>query len=119
MLLAGAKALDDNKMSDAMDVISEQYGDSAKRDKKQLKGILFIALRRGPVWVALRDIVVTLDGAKASASLNAFAMQGKAKIETLGDVIPDQARKFELEIKLMKDDDTWTITAIEGLGAQP
>lgn len=116
LLDRGVTALEQNKHADAVDLLSPSYLDSAGRNQKKMKSLSFVLLRRGPVMVFLSDVNISVNGISASVEMKATAVQGKRKIEALNDVIPQNARKMNITLQLLKEGDVWRITAMDGDG---
>lgn len=114
----GVAALEAGDNGAAADLLHDDYLDSRGRDRRKLKQLAFVLLRRGPVGVVVRDvkIVVGEKGDTAEAEFDAFAIQGKAEIEKLGDLVPQNAREFHVKLKLKLDGSDWLVTSLEGDG---
>lgn len=112
----GVAHLEAGDSASAADLLSERYLDSTRRDRTTMKRIAFFILRRGPVRIALKDVVIDVEGNKATARFVAWGLQGAAEINTLSDVLPTGARQMQLDVKLAREDDDWRVTAIDGDG---
>jgi hypothetical protein len=116
LLNRGVGALEANQLSEVVDLLAKEYLDSGGRDYKKMKSLAFIVLRRGPVMVFLSDVSVQVNGVSGTVQLKATAIQGKKKITALKDVVPQNARKMDLTIQVLKNGSDWEITAIDGDG---
>jgi hypothetical protein len=113
-----ARALEKGDVGAAGDALSDDYADGARRTKQQMKGLALFALRRGPVAIVLQDVVVRVDGDRATATTKAFAVQGAAEVQTPRDLLPQRAREFPLTTTWAREGGAWRITAIDGDGAR-
>src|SRR4051794_11850510 len=95
----GAAALEARDAKAAADVLDDAYADSAKRTKKQLQQLAFFALQQGPVLVSMQNVDITVDGANATASLKVLAVQGSPTLKSTKDLLPTNARSFDLTVK--------------------
>ena len=116
LLDRGVAALEKNQLSEAVALLSDSYLDVSGRDQQKMKSLTFMLLRRGPVMVFMSDVQIKVNGVSASVQLKATAVQGKRKIAQLKDVIPQNARKMDITLQLLKEGDDWGITAIDGDG---
>lgn len=117
VLEEGVKALEAKDIGAAGDLLSDSYKDASGRDKKRMKGIAFVVLRRGAVRVALSDEVIEVEpsGARAKVSAKVRALQTTGAPETVGDLVP-RGRAVDVELHLVKEDGEWRVTAINGDG---
>lgn len=125
---AGAKAIEDNRISDAADVLADHYRDDAKREKKTLKRLAAFTRARGPVGLFLRDFKIDIDGATASmvsdgeapdgatatVDVSVFAIQGRNQVKVASDLIPKGARKHDVTLKMQKLDGDWKVVSMKG-----
>lgn len=95
--------------------VSDRFS-SREMDKKGLKGLLFVQLRRG-AWrkVFLTDADIDLpedeDPKTARVRLAAVLATGR-EIEDLEDVIPTNAAKYRFDLAFEREaDDEWRVTA--------
>lgn len=116
-LVDAARALEKADVGAAGDLLSDAYADPSQRTKQQMKGLALFALRRGPVAIALQDVVVQVDGDRAKATVDAYAVQGAAEVQTPRDLLPQRARKFALTTTWARERGVWRITSIDGIGA--
>ncbi|HEY4224114.1 MAG TPA: hypothetical protein VGO62_22320 [Myxococcota bacterium] len=116
LLDRGAKALEDKDAAAAADTLSDRYGDNAHHNKQQLKQLAFFALQQGPLLVSFQTVDIHVDGAHATAKLAVLAVQGSATIVSPKDLLPSNARAYNLSLRLEKDGKDWKIDAIDGLG---
>ncbi len=124
----GAKAIEDNKISDAAEALADHYSDAAKRDKITLKRLAAFTRARGPVGLFLRDFKIDIDGADASkvrageapdgATANVdvavYAVQGRNQVKVASDLIPQGARKHAVTLKMQKLDGEWKVVSMKG-----
>ncbi len=113
----GAAALEARDAKKAAEVLSDAYKDDAGRDKQKVKGLAFFALQQGPVLVSLQKVDIKVDGDHAAVALKVLAVQGNPTLKTAADLLPSNARAFDLTLSLAHEDDGWRVTAIDGLHA--
>jgi hypothetical protein len=111
----GVAALEARDASRAADVLSDEYGDKKGRDKQKLKQLAFFALQQGPVLVATQSADIQVDGARATVAMKVLAVQGNAELKTAADLLPSNARAFDLTLTLVKEGSDWKVKAIDGL----
>ena len=111
----GAAALEARDSDKAAQVLSDSYKDDRKRTKKQLKQLAFFALQQGPLLVSMQNVDIKVDGDQAHATLKVLAVQGSAELKTAKDLLPQNARAFDLDVALAKQDGAWKVTARNGL----
>lgn len=116
-LAEGVKALEEKDVKRAGALLAEGYKDSNGRDHRQMKALAFFVLRSGPVRISLSDeqIEVEESGTRAKASMKVTALQTTGAPTTVGDLMP-RGRAVPVQLDLVKSDDEWLITAIEGDG---
>jgi hypothetical protein len=115
----GVAALEERDVARAKKVLADDYEDASKRKKQAMAQLAFFATQRGPIAISLRNIMVAIDGAQASVTLNALALQGRAEMldmRELKDLLPERGRDFKLTLTLAKRDGAWLVTAIDGDG---
>lgn len=115
----GVAALEERDVARAKKLIAEDYADASKRKKQTMGQLAFFATQRGPLAISLRNIMITVDGPRATVTLNALALQGGAEImemKELKDLLPERGRDFKLTLTLEKRDDKWLVTAMDGDG---
>lgn len=117
VLDAGVTALEARDVDAAAATLAEGYKDDGGRTKTQLKRLAFFALQQGPVLVALQSVDVTVEKGAATAKLKVLAVQGSAQLKSARDLLPTNARAFDLVVRLVDKDDDWLVTAIDGLGS--
>lgn len=112
----GAAALEARDSDRAAETLSDSYKDSAGRDKSKLKGLTFFALQQGPVLVSMQTVDIQLDGKdKANVSMKVLAIQGSATLKTAKDLLPTNARSFDLKIAMAKEGSDWRVASIDGI----
>lgn len=112
----GAAALEARDSDRAAKTLSETYKDSSGRDKQKLKGLAFFALQQGPVLVSMQAVDTQLDGKdKANVSMKVLAIQGSATLKSAKDLLPTNARSFDLKIAMVREDGDWKVASIEGI----
>lgn len=116
VLDAGVAALEARDVDAAAALLAEGYKDDAGRTRKRLKQLAFFALQQGPVLVSLQSVDVQVQGEAAMVSLQVLAVQGAGELKSARDLLPTNARAFNLTARLIRDDDAWRITALDGLG---
>ncbi len=117
LLEQGVKALEDKDIKAAGELLADSYRDSNGRDQRQMKGIAFLVLRRGPVHLSLSDKKIELDasGTNATVSMKVTALQTAGAPQTVGDLMP-RGRAIDVQVHVVKEGDDWRVTAIEGDG---
>ena len=115
-IAAGVAAIEANDMSAIDDLIHDDYGDPAGRDKRKLKAMAFVMLRRGPVHLLVRDIQIKIDGHLAHTSFIAFALQGKENPESIKELLPQRGDKLEVEATFQDDGDGYQLKTLAGDG---
>lgn len=120
LLQEGVAALEAQDVGRAAVLLHDDYKDQAGRTKSALKGVSFMAVRRGPIFIAFSDVNVTVPpaGTSASAAITGFVLQGQPEVKVARDLIPQRGRAFDVTVALTRvDDETWRVTAIDGLSA--
>jgi hypothetical protein len=113
---SGVAALEARDLEGATAVLDDDYQDKAGRTKKKLKQLAFFAMQQGPVLVSLQSVDVQVAGDAATVALKALAVQGSSELKTARDLLPTNARSFDLTISMVKRGKDWKVAAIEGLG---
>lgn len=114
----GVTALEAADVKGATTLLHEDYKDEGGRTKDALKGVTFMALRRGPLVVGLTKVDVTVSGDTASAVVQGVALQGHAEVKVARDLLPQRGRAFDATLAFRRvDDETWRVTAIDGISA--
>lgn len=108
-------ALGNKDAREAGAVLADDFVDDAKRGKKDLVRLAFLALQRGPVFVKLTSVDTTVSGDEASTKASALAVQGSAAVQSAADLLDTNARTFQLALSWRKEGSAWRITRIEGL----
>lgn len=108
-------ALGNKDAREAGAVLADDFVDDAKRGKKDVVRLAFLALQRGPVFVKLTGVDTTVTGDEASSKVSALAVQGSASVQSAADLLDTNARTFELKLAWRKEGSAWRITRIEGL----
>lgn len=100
------EGIENQNLPGVLENVHDTYKDSSG-DKNALKGKLFMVQRRGRVTIGhiVREIAV--DGNRATASVQALAMQGQHPT-----IIPERADEFLFEVTLTKED-KWTVSALK------
>ncbi len=119
VIRAGQAALEAADTKGALATLDEDYSDSGGRKKGAMKGIAFLALRRGPVLIAISDIKVDVEAgaSTATAVVTGVALQGSATVAEAKDLLPKRGRAFEATLSFKKRGDDWLVTSIEGISA--
>lgn len=115
----GVAALEERDVARAKKLLAEDYEDASKRQKQTMGQLAFFATQRGPLAISLRNIQITVDGLRATVTLNALALQGGSEImemKELKDLLPERGRDFKLTLTLEKRDDKWLVVAMDGDG---
>jgi hypothetical protein len=55
-----------------------------------------------------------VEGKSATATIKALAMQGSGELKTAADLLPTNARAFDLTLRFSKESGDWMVTAIDG-----
>ncbi len=114
----GVAALEAADVKGATTLLHEDYRDESGRTKDALKGVTFMALRRGPLVVGLTKVDVTVAGESARAVVQGVALQGHAEVKVARDLLPQRGRAFDATVAFRRvDHDTWRVTAIDGISA--
>lgn len=112
----GAAALEARDADRAAATLSDSYKDGSGRDKRKLKGLAFFALQQGPVLVSMQTVSIVLDGKdKANVSMKVLAIQGSDTLKTAKDLLPTNARSFDLSLAMAKEGSVWKVASIEGI----
>jgi hypothetical protein len=117
LLDTGVAALEARDSKGAAALLADDYRDAKGRTKDKLKGLTFFVLQQGPILVKLGDVGVTVQGDNAVATLRALAVQGSGQLKTAADLLPTNARAFDLTVKLVRDGSGWLVTAVDGDGS--
>lgn len=122
VLTDGVAALEAQNVGAAGDLLHEDYKDNGGRTKSALKGISFMALRRGPVLIGLTTVDITVPEPKAKATtatavVQGVVLQGTPGLEVAKDLLPTRGRAFDVTVRFARVDDEWQVTAIDGLSA--
>ncbi|MCC7070940.1 MAG: hypothetical protein IT383_06445 [Deltaproteobacteria bacterium] len=96
-------------------ILADDFTDGAKRTKKDLTRLGFLALQRGPVFVRLQSVSTEVEGARATTELTVLAVQGAPEIKSAADLLDTNARTLELTLRWRKDGGDWQVTHVEGL----
>lgn len=119
----GVVALEAQDVGSAGDLLHENYKDNGGRTKSALKGVSFMALRRGPVFISLTDVQVTVpeprkSATTATAAVKGIVLQGTPELKVAKDLLPTRGRAFDVTVQFSRvDDDAWQVTAIDGISA--
>jgi hypothetical protein len=112
-------ALQTRDVARAVRHLSPDYKDKLSRTSRQMRGLAFWVLRRGPVTVFLRDTKIEVDGATATVTTVAHSFLGHSEINRLADLIPQGAQRFELTVRFAREGDVWKVRAIDGDWTNP
>jgi len=96
--------------------LSPTYRDRLGRTAREVRQLGFFVLRRGPVYVHLRDTNIEVEGAIARVTTTAYAVQGQPEMRKLGDLVPRDAERLELTLRLALEAGRWRVRAIDGDG---
>jgi hypothetical protein len=116
LLKDAAAALERGDVDGAAGALSDAYADEAGRTKRDLVRMAAFALREGRVKIWLGDAQVDVRGADAVVRLQAFAIRTAGKVEELADLVPSDARRFDLVLSLQRDGRRWRVGALDGDG---
>jgi hypothetical protein len=118
MLDEGVELLEKGDVAGAGDLLSDDYMDSGKRDKKMLKRIAFFYLRAQKASFFLRETQITMsdDLKSAEVATNVIVGARAADVEKLTDRLPSGVRKLPITMRVVKEGDDWRIAGIEGDG---
>lgn len=108
-------ALGNKDAREAGAVLADDFVDDAKRGKKDLVRLAFLAVQRGPVFVKLTSVDTTVQGDEARSQVSALAVQGSAAVHSAADLLDTNARTFQLTLSWRREGGAWRITRIEGL----
>jgi hypothetical protein len=94
-----------------MDALSQGFtSGTASRD--EIKGVLFVQLRRGAwrkVFLTSADIDVAPTATTAHVALEALLASGKS-IESVADVLPSNAARYRFDLDFaLEDDNAWRV----------
>lgn len=109
--VAGLEAQDAPR---AAATLSDSYRDAAGRTKGKLQGLAFFALQQGPVLVSMQTVDIKVDGERAEVTMKVLAIQGSPVLKSAKDLLPTNARSFDLKLSMIKDG-TWQVATIDGL----
>ncbi len=112
----GVRALEDCRPDEAGALLAETYRDDAGRNRATLVAIARVALAGGPVTIFLVDPTIEIEGDRAHVEVDAYALQTRSRIEKAADLIPKDARRFALVVRLARIGGDWKVTAIDGDG---
>ena len=102
-----ATAIEEGKLGDALEPISESYSDENGITKKALRGMLFQQFtKRGPIDLTLSGIAVEVNGDEAKASFDVLAMEGR-KGSALP--LPADGDLLHFEVELRREAKEWRI----------
>ena len=110
----GAAALEAQDAPRAAEVLSDAYKDGSGRTKDKLKGLAFFALQQGPVLVSMQTVDIQVDGQTAAVTMKVLAIQGSPVLKTAKDLLPTNARSFDLKLTMVKEGD-WKVATLDGL----
>jgi hypothetical protein len=110
----GVAALEARDSARAAETLAEDYSDARGRTRDKLKRIAFFVLQQGPVLVRLSDVQIKVEGKSATATIKALAMQGSGELKTAADLLPTNARAFDLTLRFSKESGDWLVTALDG-----
>src|SRR4051812_29900964 len=102
MLDAGAAALEARDAQKAAAVLADDYKDKSGRTKDKLKGLTFFALQQGPVLVSMQNVIIDVAGDSAHVKMKALAVQGNSELKTAADLLPTNAKAFDLTLDVKK-----------------
>ena len=104
-----ATALEEGKLGEAMEPVSETYSDENGLSKKALRGMLFKQFsKRGPVNLTLSGIAVTVEGDEAEASFEALAVEG---MEGSALPLPADGDLLHFKVELRREGSEWRIVS--------
>lgn len=109
------EALGKKDAREAGAVLADDFVDDAGRTKKDLVRLAFLALQRGPVFVKVSSLDTTVEGSRATSSVQVLAVQGAAQVKSAADLLDTNARRFELTLSWRKEGSDWLLTRVEGL----
>lgn len=107
-IVEGAEAGDLGQTTDplAPSFVAESEGSTL--DRQTLRALLAREfLRRGPIFVLVGEIQVSLEGNVATASFDAVLTENSEK---LVDVLPVDVDAWHLDVELRKVDGAWSVT---------
>jgi hypothetical protein len=96
--------------------LSRAYHDRFGNTATEIRQLAFALLRRGPLYVLLRDTKVEVDGATARVTATAYAVQGQPELRSLGDLVPRDADRLELTLTFALEDGRWRLRSVDGDG---
>lgn len=112
----GAAALEARDAPRAAETLSDTYKDGKGRTKDKLQALAFFALQQGPVLVSMQTVDIKVAGGdKASMSMKVLAIQGSSELKTAKDLLPTNARSFDLTIAMVKEGSDWKVASIDGI----
>ena len=106
---AVARAAERGKVKPIVSVISDRFQGQGM-DKQTLKGLIFMRMQRtnwSRVFIMRQDIK-KLSETRVTASLDVL-LAGGGKVESLADVVPEQAGAYHFDLTFELDDDEWRV----------
>jgi hypothetical protein len=110
----GVAAIHARDVNRAARHLSPGYRDRLGRTAREVRQGAFFLLRRGPVYVLLRDTTVEVTGSTARVTTTAYAVQGQPEVRKLRDLVPREADRLELTLRFALEDGRWRVRAIDG-----
>jgi hypothetical protein len=112
----GIKAIENNQIGDVTSLLSETYQDPDGRTKKKMKRLVFFVLRRGSVTIFLENLQIQFKNDEATVDCELIGLQGHHKIKDIKDLLPKNAKRFNLKLKIAKEEDQWKLRSMSGDG---
>ena len=112
----GIRAVESNKVSEVLPLISKKYKDAYNRDYDQMKSLAFFVMRRGQVTLFIEKIDISIKDKKAHVACELIGLQGKHEKQSLKDFLPQSARRWSLELDLVLEQKKWKLNAMTGDG---
>lgn len=105
------EAIEEKALRSALDKISHAYRDPRGNDFDGIKGILsYYVFRHQRVAVYIPAIDVVVEGSTAKALFQAV-LSGGAKMDSLGDLLPEALGVYQFEVALDREDGGWKVTS--------
>lgn len=105
-----ARAAEEQRVSDAVEAISERFRGGEGLDRRGVKQLVaYHALRGEWVSVSIAGARVRVDGDRARANVDAVLARASGKGKALAALLPGEGSAHRFECKLEREQDGWRI----------
>jgi hypothetical protein len=113
MLAAAARAVEERRIGDALEPLSERFRGQGGWDRAEVRRAVAAAALRGP-WVAVRVAGdrIEVEGERARARLHLVLARG-GKGRALADLLPQEANALAIDARLEREGDAWRVASAE------